>query len=113
MATSMIDVKHLSVGDTEFSYRVSGSGPDVLLIHGFVSSGRMWEALICELAPHYRLWALDLIGFGDSRHSDLTRVLTVHDQAEFIAAFCAAVGIRPYAVIGHSMGGAITLNLAL
>jgi pimeloyl-ACP methyl ester carboxylesterase len=73
----------------------------------------MWEVPMRELASHYRLWALDLIGFGDSRHRELTRVLTIHDQAEFVAAFCEAVGIRPYAVIGHSMGGAITLDLAL
>lgn len=109
----MTDLQRLSVGEAEFVYRRRGTGPDILLIHGFISSGRMWEGLMDELAPHYRLWSLDLVGFGDSRHSDPARILTLQDQAELVAGFCAAVGIRPYAVIGHSMGGAITLTLTL
>jgi pimeloyl-ACP methyl ester carboxylesterase len=109
----MSDVQRLSVGEAEFVYRRYGAGPDILFIHGFISSGRMWEAIMDELAPHYRVWSLDLVGFGDSRHTDSSRILTVQDQAEFVAAFCAAVDLHPYAVIGHSMGGAITLNVAL
>ncbi len=66
-----------------------------------------------ELSPHFRLWALDLVGFGDSRHHDHTRILTIHDHMELTVAFCTAVNILPYAIIGHSMGGAITLDIAL
>lgn len=110
----MMGLMHqLTLGDHHFTYRVAGSGPDVLLIHGWLSSGRMWEALMAYLAPHYRVWALDLIGFGDSRTDDPARVLTVEDQTRLVVSFCKAVGIQPYAAIGHSMGGAIILKLAL
>lgn len=106
-------MQQLTLGNHHFAYRVAGSGPDVLLIHGWLSSGRMWEALMAYLAPQYRVWAPDLIGFGDSWADDPTRVLTVEDQTRLAVVFCKAVGIRPYAAIGHSMGGAIILKLAL
>lgn len=109
----MMSDKTLAVGDNHFAYRTCGSGPDVLLIHGWLSSGRMWQALMEHLAPHHRLWAIDLMGFGDSRASDPTRILTLDDQARLTVAFCKAAGIRPQAVVGHSMGGAVSIKLAL
>ena len=109
----MIDAQRLTLGNNTFTYRVCGSGPDVLLIHGWISSGRMWEALMRELAPHFRVWAVDLVGFGDSRNAEGFHALSINDQAELIVAFCQAQRIVPYAVVGHSMGGAIALTLAL
>jgi pimeloyl-ACP methyl ester carboxylesterase len=112
---SMIDtsLQRLSIDENHFAYRVCGSGPDVLLIHGWISSGRMWESVMADLAPEFRVWAIDLIGFGDSRTDDETRILTVDDQTRFTVAFCQAVGIQPHAVVGHSMGGAIALKMGL
>lgn len=106
-------VQQLDLGDNHFVYRVSGSGPDLLLLHGWISSGRMWAGTMEHFASQYRVWALDLMGFGDSRTADPTRILTVRDQARLVNTFCKVAGIRPYAIVGHSMGGAITLQLAL
>src|SRR5215831_6719225 len=96
-----------------FAYRTAGSGPDVLLIHGWQSSSRMWDETLEFLAPHFRVWSLDLIGFGDSRNDDPLRLLSVDDQTQLVADFCKAHNIRPHLVMGHSMGGCITLKLAL
>ncbi len=109
----MISINTLTLGDHHFTYRTCGSGPDVLFIHGWLSSGRMWEAVMEHLSPFYRLWAIDLMGFGDSRTDDSTRILTVDDQVRLSVAFCKAAGIRPEAIVGHSMGGAISIKLAL
>src|SRR6266852_3962046 len=102
---NMTSLQYLTVGDHHFAYRMSGSGPDVLLIHGWLSSSRMWEGTMEHLTPYFRVWAIDLIGFGDSWSGDPARVLTIDDQTRFVVAFCKAVGIRLYAGIGHSMGG--------
>lgn len=109
----MINFNQLTFDGHRFAYRTCGSGPDVLLIHGWLSSGRMWENLMAYLAGQYRLWAIDLIGFGDSRTDDPTLELSVDQQTRLVVAFCERIGIRPHAVIGHSMGGTITLKLAL
>src|SRR5512144_1896849 len=111
MTTSQ--VYRRTIGDHRIAYRVIGSGPDVLLIHGWVSSGRMWEPLMPQLAESHRVWAVDLIGFGDSRTSAPPRPLTVDDQVNMLAAFCKTVGLHPQATAGHSMGGAVTIKLAL
>jgi pimeloyl-ACP methyl ester carboxylesterase len=109
----IINKQQLTLGDNHFAYRTCGSGPDILLIHGWVSSGRMWDATMQHLCAHFRLWAIDLMGFGDSRTDDETRILTLDDQMRLVVTFCKAVGIRPQAVIAHSMGGAIAIKLAL
>src|SRR5262245_34855879 len=103
----MAPLQYLTVGDHHFAYRVSGSGPDVLLIHGWLSSSRMWEGTMERLSPHFRVWAIDLMGFGDSWAADSSRLLTIDDQTHLVVAFCKAAGIRLYAGVGHSMGGAI------
>jgi pimeloyl-ACP methyl ester carboxylesterase len=94
-------------------YTVQGSGPDVLLVHGWLSSGRMWSRLTDALADHARFWSVDLYGFGQSpRPPDGERV-GVDDHAALLLDFCNAHGIRPQAVVGHSMGGMLALKLAL
>ena len=95
------------------AYRVAGTGPrPVLLVHGWVSSGRMWADVMAALAPHFRCYAPDLPGCGDSPlPPDLTPTLA--DYRAALRAFCAAQDIQPYAVIGHSLGALIALSLAL
>jgi len=47
-------------------YRIAGSGPPVVLIHGMVNSSRHWESVALRLADSYTVIAPDLIGHGDS-----------------------------------------------
>lgn len=103
----------LTLGTDKLAYRTFGSGPDVLLVHGWQSSSRMWDETMDFLSPHFRLWAIDLMGFGDSRNDDPTRLLTIDDQTQLVAEFCNVLGLGPSVVIGHSMGGCIALKLAL
>ncbi len=99
---------------TELHYSCVGTGPDVLLIHGWVSSGRMWSALTNALAHRARFWSVDLCGFGDSPLPDDGRfVPNLEQHAEMLIDFCSTHGIRPQAVIGHSMGGMLALKLAV
>jgi pimeloyl-ACP methyl ester carboxylesterase len=85
---------------------------DILLIHGFASSLRIWEPLTAALPHAARWWALDLCGFGQS--ASLSHAApTLDDHVRVIAAFCAQRSLRPRIVMGHSMGGMLTLKLAL
>lgn len=93
-------------------YIVAGTGPqDVLFLHGWGSSSRLWLRSMWQLRYDYRMWALDLPGFGHSSAPPIDWY-SIEALTEHVAAFCQAAGIQPAAVIGHSLGARITLNMA-
>jgi pimeloyl-ACP methyl ester carboxylesterase len=89
-----------------------GDGPDILFVHGFASSGRMWDALVRDLSRSARCWCVDLFGFGASCLPD-DAALTLDYHLDCLIDFCERRGIRPTTIIGHSMGGMLTLKFAL
>jgi len=94
-------------------FTCTGDGADnILLIHGFASSLRIWEPLTAALPHAARWWALDLCGFGQSA-SLANAAPTLDDHVRVIAAFCQQHSLRPRVVMGHSMGGMLALKLAL
>jgi 3-oxoadipate enol-lactonase len=102
-----------TLGNIQLHYSVSGSGPDVVLLHGWLSSLRMWDATAAALAAAgRRCWALDLPGFGQSP-APVDGCYSIEAYAALVAAFCAGQGIQRAAVVGHSLGSAIALTLAL
>ncbi|MDL1899357.1 alpha/beta hydrolase [Anaerolineae bacterium CFX9] len=96
----------------ELHYLCSGSGDDVLLIHGWASSSRMWQRVHDHLSGDFRLWSIDLPGFGASSLPDDAPV-SIDDHLNAIIGFCRQHNLRPSAVVGHSMGGMLALRLAL
>ncbi len=92
-----------------------GGGPPVILIHGMASSLHDWDTLLPTItAAGYRAWALDLPGHGDSQKPDDPNF---YAKGGFIAAvddWLAALPDKPpYILIGHSLGGYISLHFAL
>lgn len=97
---------------TQLHYNSHGDGPDVLLIHGWASSGQMWSRLTRELGHMARFWSVDLHGFGQSPRANADQTLSVQHHAESLLEFCAHYHVRPTALVGHSMGGMLALKLA-
>jgi pimeloyl-ACP methyl ester carboxylesterase len=92
-------------------YQVSGNGGrDILFVHGWAASGRMWLRTMWALRRQFRVWAVDLPGFGRSEAPDIDWYST-ESYTDHLAAFCRKVGIRPYAVVGHSLGGRLAFDL--
>lgn len=93
-------------------YRAEGSGPVLLLIHGFGFHGGLWEAQIGSLSERYRVLAVHMPGHGGAP--------PLPGEAEqSMSAFAGAAlglldreGVRQAAVVGHSMGGYVALALA-
>lgn len=83
-------------------------GKVILFIHGWASDSSYFNGLMRPLGDKYRCLAVDLPGFGRSQVPSTP--LDIPDFSDFIAGFCAKLRIRPYAVIGHSNGGAIAMN---
>lgn len=89
---------------------LSGSGDNVVLIHGGRGSHSHWVRNIEALSRHYRVLALDLPGFGDA--PDVARDIDPDDYLALVAAGVSTlIGDRPTAVIGFSFGGAVAADL--
>ena len=89
-------------------YRVAGSGPPVVLIHGMVNSSRHWEQVALRLADRYTVIAPDLIGHGDSAAVRGDYSLGAH--AASIRDMLAVIGIDRATIVGHSLGGGVAMQ---
>ncbi|HEX6053258.1 MAG TPA: alpha/beta hydrolase [Gemmatimonadaceae bacterium] len=97
----------LSVGDARLNYVVAGSGPAVVLIHGWALSLREWHDQIVALAPSHRVIAYDRRGYGGSTgHADPSA-----DPGD-IRALLDTLGIRAAVLVGHSAGADVAQRFA-
>ena len=91
-------------------YTISGSGPAVVLLHGFLEDSSMWDELEPELRRKNCVIRIDLLGHGQTENQG--EVHSMEDQASMVKAVLEELKIDRYSVIGHSMGGYIALALA-
>ncbi len=90
-------------------YERWGSGRAVVLVHGLAGSARWWRRNVPALAARYRVYAVELMGFGANRARP---PLPLRGAADLLAAWVATLpGARAH-VIGHSMGGQVATHLA-
>ncbi|MBC8033149.1 MAG: alpha/beta hydrolase [Chitinophagaceae bacterium] len=100
--------KNIIYRDHPLFYRISGSGNPVVLIHGFAEDGAIWKNQQLALEKNYRVIVPDLPGSGQSPEwGDMS----MEELAESVKAILDAESIPSASLIGHSMGGYITLAL--
>jgi len=110
-------VKRLPLGEgdaaVEVAYIDEGQGPLIVLVHGLGEHLGYWSENFGPLvAQGFRVVAVDLPGFG--RSSKPRADYSMAQQAGWLAAFLSAVAPEtPAVVVGHSMGGQVSLRLAL
>lgn len=105
-------MRFVTINNLKTRFFVTGSGyHDLLFIHGWAASGRMWLRPMWALRRQYRVWSLDLPGFGDSDAPGIDWC-TAEQYADHVAEFCYAMNIKPYAVVGHSLGSRVALDMA-
>ena len=99
----------ITLDDRSIHYTVQGSGPALLLVHGFGGSTDAWKKLTGYLTPHYTVYALDLLGFGLSdKPADASYALPA--QADIVCALIKKLDIEKIVLVGHSMGGVIVAD---
>ena len=104
-------MQSVRLDDIEMHYSEAGSGPPLVMLHGLGGSWQDWQYQIDALAAQHRVIAPDLRGFGatpSGRHAP-----TVPRLADDVWRLLQALGIARFALMGHSMGGAVALQLAL
>ncbi|HEX4686640.1 MAG TPA: alpha/beta hydrolase [Nocardioides sp.] len=93
-----------------------GSGPGVLLLHGFPETRLMWREVGSRLAASYSVVTADLRGYGDSSTPASTADHAPYSKralAEDMARVMAHLGFDHFAVVGHDRGGRVAYRLAL
>lgn len=127
----MQNSKFISYKDKQIHYRLFGTGKTVVLIHGFGEDGNIWKDLIKVLQNDFKLIIPDIPGSGSSEmlegnvsiddYADVIKIIidkeTRNDlpaEAQQSSTFPTASGgeIEGATMIGHSMGGYITLAFA-
>src|SRR5215208_4100390 len=104
------DSEYLELEGAWIRYGVAGGGSPVVLVHGWLSSSKVWEQLVARLAQRFTVYTLDLSGFGDSDKP--ISGYGVRNGSRLLYAFCAHFGITRAAVVGHDLGGALAAKLA-
>src|ERR671911_148532 len=104
------DTEYLELEGVLIRYNVVGGGPAVVLVHGWLTSSRLWEQLAGRLAQRFTVYTLDLSGFGESDKP--IAGYGVRNGSRLLYAFCAHFGLTRANVIGHDLGGAMAVKLA-
>ncbi|GAA1479956.1 alpha/beta hydrolase [Gordonia sinesedis] len=90
------------------AYRIAGTGPALLLIHGIGDNSSTWDDVIPMLAQHYTVIAPDLLGHG---RSDKPRAdYSVAAFANGMRDLLVVLGINKATVVGHSLGGGVAMQ---
>lgn len=92
-------------------YETMGRGRPVIMLHGWLESWDHWLGTMESLARDYKTYALDFWGFGESGKQEGS--FSVQDYVEMVNQFMDRLGIREAPIIGHSMGGTVSLSVAL
>jgi len=108
-------LKHVTVRGGSIRLRHGGSGPPLLLLHGYPETHAMWHKVAPQLARDYTVICADLRGYGDSSkprgvpgHANYSKRAMARDMAEVMAE----LGYLGFHVVGHDRGGRVTHRLA-
>jgi pimeloyl-ACP methyl ester carboxylesterase len=89
-------------------YERVGKGKPVVILHGWADSSNGWQAFRNGLADTFDVISIDLPGFGGTEVP--TMAWGLDEYAAFVGAFLKKIRVKPYALIGHSNGGAIAVR---
>src|ERR1700688_4338712 len=111
-------VKNLTakISGATINFVTAGSGPPLLLLHGYPQTHIEWRDVAPQLAKSFTVVAADLRGYGDSskpaggeNHLNYSKRAMAQDQVEVMAS----LGFQKFAVVGHDRGGRVAHRLAL
>ncbi len=102
-------MEHVEIDGIRIAYRVAGSGPPLVMVHGAPADSRTWQWMFSDLARDHTVCTWDAPGFGES--SDIDDSWRAPQFADALAAFIAALGFERPHVVGHSFGTIVALSL--
>lgn len=109
----MIHTHRFSYADMTLAYEVAGSGPPLLLLHGFPQTRAMWRPLVPALAERFTVVCPDLRGYGQSSKPLTMEEMSFRLMSEDMVALMASLGHGRFQVAGHDRGGRVAHRMAL
>lgn len=100
----------ITVGEDLVHYEVLGRGRIVILLHSWLGSWHYWIPTMRQLQMRYRVYALDLFGFGDSGKNPVR--YTISQQVYLLSQFMNEMAITKAGVIGHGLGAQVIAEFA-
>ncbi len=110
------DSKFIDTGAGKIFARIGGSGPPLLLLHGYPQSNVMWHRLAPLLEKQHTLVIPDLPGYGQSDAPESGKNHAPYDKRSMAKAMCELMeklGHKQFALTGHDRGGRVAYRLAL
>ncbi|MBD3306289.1 alpha/beta fold hydrolase [candidate division KSB3 bacterium] len=99
----------ISANGIEMRYELSGTGPCLVLIHGFTDNADLWYRQVPAFAQHYQVLTYDVRGFGETGMGDGYSFPVL---SEDLLALLQSLHIPKASLLGFSMGGRIALEFA-
>src|ERR1700704_1563410 len=96
-------IHYTSVKNISIAYAKTGSGPAIVLLHGFTQDSRIWKRQIEDLSQNFTVIAWDAPGTGLS--DDPTGKFSISDWADCLAGLLDSIGIKRAHILGLSWGG--------
>lgn len=104
-----ISKKTIHVSGQPIHYETVGEGEPIVLVHGLSESTRLWYRNVPELARRYRIYLVDLPGFGAMRKA--YQHFNLQESGSWLYSWMQAVGLEAANLVGHSMGGYVVMAL--
>lgn len=111
LSNGVVESSKVKVGNRQAHYLKAGKGSPVVLLHGGASDSRDWAETIATLSNTYSLYAPDMLGYGLSDRDKSGYYLS--EFVDFTYGFMQTLGLESAALVGHSLGGRIGLEIAL
>ncbi|MES3027426.1 MAG: alpha/beta hydrolase [Pseudomonadota bacterium] len=116
MAFGSFQLSRIDTGEATLRVRHGGSGPPLLLLHGYPETHMMWGKIADDLARDFTVVAPDLRGYGESSKpatSEDHEPYSKRAMARDVVALMAGLGFERFNVAGHDRGGRVAYRLAL
>ena len=97
--------RYLELDGARFHYRIEGTGPTLILLHGVMASLHTWDGWVERMASHYRIIRVDLPGFGLSDPLTDPEHYSPEHSCEMLDKLRAAFGVERFFLAGNSLGG--------
>src|SRR2546423_4628743 len=110
------DTREIDTGETRIFLRCAGSGPPLLLLHGFPQTHLMWRDIAPRLSRRFTVVCADLRGYGRSGCPPSTpdhAPYAKRAMARDMMVVMERLGFRRFSIAGHDRGGRVAYRLAL